>query len=196
MNIKRVTVHDPSAGPLQTPAVKANMKTLGPKFGPRLQEVKASIEVTPAAELEEKARGGQPFDIAAPTGPATIDSADFTVSYGAPAGWAGVADRGTQVSLDARITDSLAREGIARDVVRHVQDSRKNAGLEMEDRIELSLDTSSDKLRQAIAEHRDYIGAETLVRLWAEAPLNGEAFQAQVNVDGQPLTITLRKALA
>jgi isoleucyl-tRNA synthetase len=194
LNVKRVTLHEPANSPLLTPAVKANMKTLGPKFGPRLQEVKAAIEGTPAAVLEEQSKAGPALEIASPGGPVSIDTADITVSYRAADGWAGVADRGTQVALDTRMTEALAREGMARDVVRHVQNSRKDAGLEMEDRIELNLDTESDKLQQAITAHRDYIGAETLVLRWADAPLNGQAYQTQVNVDGQPLRISLRKA--
>jgi isoleucyl-tRNA synthetase len=194
LNIKRVTLHDAANGPLLTSAVKANMKTLGPKFGPRLQEVKAALEGLPATVLEERLKAGPVLEIECKGGPAALDAADFSVTYQAADGWAGVADRGTQVALDARITDELAREGMARDVVRHVQDSRKGAGLEMEDRIELNLDTDADKLRQAIAAHRDYIGAETLVARWADTPLNGEAYRANVKVDGQPLRISLRKS--
>ncbi len=97
------------------------------------------------------------------------------------------------MALDTRITDELAREGMAREVVRHVQDTRKKADLEMEDRIELHLDTASEKLRRAIDVHRDYIACETLATAWAAGPLNGEAHLAEVSVDGQPLSIALRK---
>ena len=86
-------------------------------------------------------------------------------------GWVGVSDRGTQVALDTRITEELAREGMAREVVRHVQNSRREAGLQMEDRIVLYLHTESAALRQAIEEHRAYNAAETLTKQWATAPL-------------------------
>src|SRR5262249_135318 len=122
-----------------------------------------------------------------------IDAADFTVAYTAADGWAGVADGNTHVALDTRITDALAGEGMAREVVRHVQDTRKKADLEMEDRIELHLDTASHRLRPAPAAHRDYSAGETLATRWAAGPLNGEAHRASVNVDGQTLTIALRK---
>src|SRR5262249_20692620 len=119
---------------------------------------------------------------------------DFSVSYQAADGWVGIADRGTQVALDTRISVELAGEGMARDVVRHVQDARKKAGLQMEERIELHLHTDSVKLSQAIARHRDYIMAETLVARWSETPLQGEGvYSTQVSVDGQALQINLRK---
>jgi hypothetical protein len=85
---------------------------------------------------------------------------------------------------------------VAREVVRHVQDTRKKAVLEMEDRIELHLDTESEVLQKAIVEHQAYIAGETLATKWAPAPLNGEAHRAEVNVDGQPLKIALRKVIA
>jgi isoleucyl-tRNA synthetase len=85
---------------------------------------------------------------------------------------------------------------MAREVIRHVQDTRKKAGLEMEDRIELHLETDSETLRHAIAEHKDYIAAETLATKWAAEPLGDDAHPAPASVDGQPLTIELRKVAA
>ena len=99
------------------------------------------------------------------------------------------------VSLDVRLTDALKQEGMAREVVRHVQNARKDACLEMEDRIVLYLATESEALREAIEAHRIYIMNETLATTWATKPLGGDAFKAIAKVDGQALTIELRKAL-
>ena len=60
-------------------------------------------------------------------------STDIAIEYRAAEGWAGIADRGTQVAIDARITDELALEGIARDLIRLVQDHRKTSGLNIEE---------------------------------------------------------------
>jgi isoleucyl-tRNA synthetase len=194
LNVKKVTLHDPAQGPLLSQEVKANMKTLGPKFGPRLKDVQTAIAGTPAATLAAQVQAGQPFELQMSGGPVTLEPADVVVQQKAPEGWAGVADRGTQVLVDARITEELAREGMAREVVRHVQNTRKEADLQPEDRIALSLQTDSAKLREAIEAYRDYIGGETLTVQWAAAPLNGQAHRANVKVDGQPLTIELSKA--
>ena len=83
---------------------------------------------------------------------------------------------------------------MAREVVRHVQQARKDAGLQMEDRIVLYLHTDAEKLQRAIEEHREYIASETLVARWATKPLGEGAYHAEVKVDGLPLTIELRKA--
>ena len=78
-----------------------------------------------------------PFRLELPCGGETIllEPADLMVSVKAEEGWAGMVARDTQIALDTRITEELSREGMARDVVRHVQEQRKEAGLEMEDRI-------------------------------------------------------------
>jgi len=105
-----------------------------------------------------------------------------------------VVDGATQVAIDTRITEELAQDGMAREVVRHIQDHRKKSGLEIEERIRLSLCTDSPRLQQAIKAHQEYIRTETLaVELVVCEPLEGESFKAEVKVDGQALTIGLRK---
>jgi len=194
LNVKAVSLHDPEWGPLLTPEVKPNLKTLGPKFGPRLKDVVAAIAAADAAELAAKVRAGEPVEL--PCGGETIqlDPTDLIVQTKAPDGWAGVVERETQVALDTRITEELAAEGLAREVVRHVQEQRKEAGLQMEDRIVLYLGTESEKLRKAIAAHRDYIAGETLVIEWSAQPLTGSGVhRATAKVDGQPLLIEMRR---
>jgi isoleucyl-tRNA synthetase len=98
------------------------------------------------------------------------------------------------VLIDTRVAPELAREGMARDVVRQVQELRKNAGLQMEDRIVIYLGTAGAELQKAIDAHRDAIGAETLTVQWAEAAPNGEAHRETVKIEGQALEIALTKA--
>jgi isoleucyl-tRNA synthetase len=135
------------------------------------------------------------MELPAANGSVTLEPADVVVHHRGPDGWSGVADRATQVAVDARVTESLAREGMAREVVRHIQDQRKAADLQIEDRITVYLGTPSELLRQAIGEHRDYIAAETLSVRWSSAPLQGSAHAATVKVDGYELTIQLRQQL-
>jgi isoleucyl-tRNA synthetase len=144
------------------------------------------------AELASRKEAGQPFELACDGETVTLEPDDLVVQYRADEGWAAVVDRDTQVAIDTRLTEELAREGMARDVVRYVQDLRKQANLEMEDRIILYLGTDADRLRQAIDAHRDYIARETLTAQWSTQPLDGEAHRTSVKVDGQQLAIALR----
>ena len=76
--------------------------------------------------------------------------------------WSAAEDARAVVLMDKRLTEELTQEGLARDVVRFVQVARKEAGLELEDRIVLSLQTDSGKLKAAIEACKNYIAAETL----------------------------------
>jgi isoleucyl-tRNA synthetase len=194
LNIKKVTLHDPKKGSLLQVEVKLNMKTVGPKFGPRLKEVQAALAKADQTAIAEKVHAGLAVELNCADGLATLEAADLVVQFKAGEGWCGIADRGTQIALDTRITEELAQGGMAREVTRHVQNARKEAGLEMEDRIILYLHTDADKLRKAIDVHRDYIANETLVAKWADQPLGEKCFRTNVKVDGQPLLIELRKA--
>ena len=169
------------------------MKTLGPKFGARLKDVLAVLESYDATILAADLKEFGSVELEGLGGTFPLEAADILVRQMAPEGWSGVADRGTQVALDIRITEDLAREGMARDVVRQVQELRKSAKLELEDRIALHLRTDSEALGKAIEAHRAYITAETLATHWTHEPLNGDAHAANVKVDGQPLTVQLRK---
>jgi isoleucyl-tRNA synthetase len=196
LNVKKVTLHDPASGPLLRFEVKPNMKTLGPKFGQRLREVQDAIRSANPAELAAKVQKGGLIELPCPGGAVMLDADDLGVAQKAPEGWAGVADRDTEVIIDTRLTDELKREGMARDVVRQVQELRKQSGLEMEDRIVLWLNATADQLKQAIEAHRAYIASETLTVQWATQPLNGECKSARVKVEGQELVIELMKAPA
>jgi isoleucyl-tRNA synthetase len=195
LNMKKVTIHSPNGPPLLRPEIKPNMKTLGPKFGADLNAVLAGIRALDPGAVVERISKGESFGVDCPghVDP-MLDPADVVVSFQAPEGWAGIVDRGTQVAVDARITDELRAEGMARDVVRQVQDLRKKADLQPEDRIVLYLGADSLKLRQAIEAHRAYICGETLaVELSAKA-LSAGAHRTETKVDGQALVIELRKA--
>lgn len=186
LNIKKVTLHDP-AKPLLKAETKLNMKTAAAKIGPKMKDVQSALATMDPMKLSEQLRAG-PVEI----GGVALESNDIQFTFTAEKDWAGIADRGTQVALDTRITPELQLEGMARDIIRQVQDQRKNSNLEMEDRIVLHLGTDSEKLKEAIEAHRDYIAAETLVKEWSNTPL-ADGFTATVKIDGQALTISLQK---
>src|SRR5262249_6442035 len=111
----------------------------------------------------------------------------------APDGWVGLSGDTFgrfQMMLDARVTDELKSEGLARDVIRQVQDYRKDSRLNIEDRIALYLSTDSPRLQAAIDAHRDHIAAETLTVQWTDSP-PGEV--REVKIEGQELKIAIRK---
>ena len=192
LNIRKVTVRDLAAGTLLQMQLKPNPKKLGPKrvhlqmtrLNPDKQE--AVLQLWKSLPIEVP----NVDDLIV-----TVTHDDFFVSFKGQEGWAGVVDKDTQVAIDTRLTPELTLEGLAREVIRHVQDSRRKAELEVEDRIVLYLATSDVEMGQTIEKHKAFIGNETLVAEWSTVPLVGDDFRADVKVDGRPLRIELRKSL-
>ena len=99
---------------------------------------------------------------------------------------------GEEVAIDETLTPELKREGLMREVVRHVQAARKNAGLNIDDRIALVLVTDDAELTAAIDEHRETIELETLAASLAD---KGDcAYTTTVKVEGVELGVSLEKA--
>jgi len=101
-------------------------------------------------------------------------------------------DGESRVKLDTNLTPALRREGMMREVIRNIQSARKQAELNVDDHIDLSLSTTDGELRKAIEEHEGTIKAETLATsLTFDQSL---AFETACSVDDAPLTVSLQKA--
>ncbi len=98
---------------------------------------------------------------------------------------------GSSLKLDTSVTPELKREGIARDLIRSVQNARKNAGLNVEDRILIKIDSGSTEIIEAVKNYKDTIFAETLAT--GELSAQGQHAEA-VKIDGQEVKIELSGA--
>ena len=111
--------------------------------------------------------------------------ADYDVTEGTikPENW---------IEISKQLTPELKREGLMREIVRHVQSARKKAGLQVDDRIELGITSSDSEITQAVDMFADTIKAETLaVKL---GPAADDMEKYDVKVDGKPVEIYLKKA--
>jgi isoleucyl-tRNA synthetase len=95
-----------------------------------------------------------------------------------------------RIELDMEVTPELKREGLVREVIRNVQNARKQAGLQVDDRIRLALLTNNSQLRQAIDQHQDLIKAETLA-VAVDGEQLPDAFTQESKVEGEQLKIAL-----
>jgi isoleucyl-tRNA synthetase len=184
LNVKEVQLHTAKV-PLLTVSAKLNKKTAAAKLGPKLKEAEAALAKMTATELD-----ATPLVVAG----VELASGDIVREFTAASGWAGVADKGTQVAISTTITPELRLEGLARDTIRQVQNERKNAKLDLLDKIELHLATDAPELAEAVGAHREGIATAVQAVRWGESPLSGEGVHtAAAKIDGQPLTIMLRK---
>ena len=95
--------------------------------------------------------------------------------------------------LDLEPTEALRREGLVRELVHHVQNLRKSAGLHVSDRIVLGVETDQE-LAAALDEHRDHLAAEVLATEIRSNPVDGAPADAELSLDGHRVRLTLRPA--
>jgi isoleucyl-tRNA synthetase len=156
--------------------VKPDFKALGPRFGKRMKSIAAAVNGLDASGIAELERKGEvevlPED---GQGPALIASTDVEILTDDIPGWLVSSVSGITVALDITLDEELRSEGVARELVNRVQSIRKDHGLEVIDRIKLTLH-AADEIRAMIEGNLDYIRLETLADeiQWQDANDNVE----------------------
>ena len=186
VNVKRVELRD-GVEELARFRLQPNPRALGPRLG---EKMKAVLAAARAGEFERLPDGR--VRVAGET----LDPEEFTLRLEAREGVAceAVASGEVVVLLDLEVSEELRQEGLARDLVRAVQQARKDAGLHVADRIRLALSLPAE-LREAAARFRDYVAEQTLA---VDVDLDGRLDRAGMftqRVDlGGPAEIALAKS--
>jgi isoleucyl-tRNA synthetase len=167
-------------------AVKPNYRALGPRFGKRMPRVAAAIEaLDPVHVAAVMADGGQ-VGIAVDGDEHAIGADEVSLSLQPLEGYEVEAEAGHAVALQLELDDELRQEGLAREIVHAVQNTRKEAGLEITDRIALNLGGDEELLAAARA-HQLYIATEVLATDVGFGATDG----AVATIDGHELKIEL-----
>jgi isoleucyl-tRNA synthetase len=190
LNVKSIEL--PQAGPgVVSHRLKPSFRALGPTFGNRTKEVAAAIEAADA-ELVATALAEQGTATVATGGEIfTVTAAQVQVLEEARTGWEVASEGPYGVALDLTIDDALRAEGLARELVRAVNDLRKRADLDLADRIALSV-AATGELATALSAHESWIAGEVLA---ASVTISGatdstDGFDGEaVEVGGQLVTI-------
>ncbi len=154
-------------------SAKGNFRALGKRFAKQTPRVAAAIAACDAGALAARlaADGLATVDVDGET--VEVHPEEVILSERPREGWSVVNEQGETVALDLELTAELRRAGLAREVVRTIQEARKSGGLEVSDRIALSwavLDgEGAQEVRAAVEEHRDLIAREVLATTVAEA---------------------------
>jgi isoleucyl-tRNA synthetase len=165
--------------------VKPNYRALGPRFGKHMPQVAAAIASLDPGRLRDGGSAGINLD----GKEHAIGPEDVQIVLQPLEGYQ-VERSGTHaVALNLELDDELRREGLAREVVHAVQAARKNAGLEVEDRIELTLG-GDEELLEATREHEDYVAGETLA---TAVVYDGVADAAAAEIEGKRLLISVSR---
>jgi isoleucyl-tRNA synthetase len=167
--------------------LKPNYRTLGPRFGKQMPKVALAVAALDAAHAAAALRDGRPVRIDVGGTDHTLEMGDLLISMKPLEGYQVEREGSHAVALETTIDESLRTEGWARDIVRAVQNARQAAGLDVSDRILLTLDGDA-ALLDAARRYEAYLTNETLATAIGFEDLDGTE---PVLIDGRPLKIAV-----
>ena len=159
VNVKEIQLLDDASGIL-VKQIKPNFKALGPKFGKDMKLIASKIAQFTQEDIFAIEKEGQ-ISIEVNDKIVNLETADVEISSKDIEGWLVANADGLTVALDVTITDELRQEGIARELVNRIQNARKDSGLEVTDKIKLTVLDAAD-LKEAVTVNESYIKTETL----------------------------------
>jgi isoleucyl-tRNA synthetase len=168
--------------------VKPNYRALGPRFGKQMPQVAAAVAALDPDHVAAALRDGGRIGISIDGHDHELDADDLMLAMRPLEGYQLEREGSHAVALELELDDELRREGLAREIVHAVQAARKGAGLEVEDRIELTLGGDEELLAAARA-FEDYLARETL----AVAVSFDGASGSDATIEGKPLAIAVAR---
>ncbi|MDA1241196.1 MAG: isoleucine--tRNA ligase [Chloroflexi bacterium] len=188
LNVKTVEVSDDPGDRLNY-SLRPNLPVLGPKFGGEVGKVRQALTAADPAAVVRAMRAGQPVDL----GAYTLAGSDVLVTVEATEGWAAAEESGYAALVDTTLTPDLLAEGVARELVRRIQDLRRDAGLDVSDRIHVTYQADAP-IAAVMQTHATYIAGETLALTIEATPPPSTATLFQGDLDGAPLVLGVVKA--
>ncbi|UTD16035.1 isoleucine--tRNA ligase [Tenacibaculum mesophilum] len=159
VNVKEIELLDDASGIL-VKQIKPNFKALGPKFGKEMKLIANKIQGFTQEDIIKIEKEGK-ISVEINDKMITLGTADVEISSKDIEGWLVANAEGLTVALDVTINDELRKEGVARELVNRIQNARKDTGLEVTDKIKLTI-LQADDLKESVLANENYIKAETL----------------------------------
>ncbi len=159
VNVKEVSLLE-DASDILVKEIKPNFKTLGPKYGPKMKQVAASITSLNQEQIQQFEQE-EAFAISLEDSTIELSLEDVFITNKDIEGWLVASYGALTVALDITLNETLINEGIARELVNRIQNLRKDSGLEVTDKILLYIG-ATDKVNRAVSSNRDYLMQETL----------------------------------
>ena len=159
VNIKEIELLE-DASDILVKQIKPNFKTLGPKFGREMKSIANAIRNFSKEEISKIELDGKiPIELDGKM--INLELSDVEISSKDIEGWLVANEGSITVALDVTISEDLRKEGVARELINRIQNARKDRGLEVTDRIKLTILKFGD-LQESIDNNKEYIMSETL----------------------------------
>ena len=193
LNVKQVRALN-AAGEAVSYSLNPLPKQLGQKYGNRFPAIRQALLALPVEESALRLLSGQALPVLVNGETLEILPEEVEVRVLAREGFAVAAEGAYVAALVTELTPELVQEGLAREFVRRVQDLRKQANLEIADRIRVFYQASSG-LAGAVCAFREYIQSETLAEQLLEEALPHGRIQIEDRFDGETLSLALEKVV-
>jgi isoleucyl-tRNA synthetase len=163
---------------------------LGKKYGRLFPKLQAAVADMKADSLVQKFQRGQSVRVNVDDQVVTLQPNEVEVCTQPREGYVLAEEEGVTVGIETVITEELRREGLARDLVRRIQNQRKEAGFNIADWIEVYYQAGS-KFTEVFAAHENYISSETLATSIKKAEPPKGAYAADYDIDGESIRLGL-----
>ncbi len=195
---EELNVHEVALVPAEQAHVryvaKPNFRALGPRLGAKMKLAKKAFAELDAAALRAELLEKHSAEIEIGGEPIRVEPADVEVLVEAAENFAAAGDRTTVVVLNTNLDQRLLDEGLYREILRRVQDARKDLGADYTDRIKLVVD-GSERVKTVVASNRKHLMGETLCTDLRIEAGSANGFESRdYTVDGEALTIAIAKA--
>ena len=170
--------------------VKCNFRTMGKKFGKQMKSVNAAVMAMTQEQIKELERQGS-LQLALETGETVcVEAEDIEIYSEDIPGWTVANDGALTVALDITVTDDLRNEGVARELVKRIQNLRKESGFEITDRIDIRLE-HAEQTDKAVAQFHDYITGQVLAN--SLVLVDKAEMPTELDFEGFKVNITIKK---
>ena len=161
LNVQRLDLLADEGEGLVNISIKANFRSIGASYGADVQAIASAISSSDAASLVQELRQNGSYNLSYGEKSAILTAEDFIITESPKQGWAVSSHLGESVALDLTLTPALLRAGLAREVIRSIQEQRKNSGFEIGDRIHVAWN-GDEAVDAAIKEYLSQISEEVL----------------------------------
>ena len=163
VNVKEAEFISDTAG-IITKKIKPNFRSLGKKYGPRMKEIAGAFAGMEQSVISAIEMAGT-YTLALAGGPVELVPEDYEISSEDMPGWLVASEGQLTIALDVEVTESLRREGTARELINRIQNIRKDNGFDVTDKVDVVIIATGDALQEITAsleEYKDFIASQTL----------------------------------
>ena len=189
LNIKNVSFTD-KVDDFVTYGFKPQLKTVGPKFGKQLNEIRTALSELDGTKAKKELDENGKLVLSLPSGEVTLETEDLLIEAKQKDGFYTVSDRGITVAIDTTLTKELVEEGFVRELISKIQTMRKEAGFNVTDHINVTVEGSKKVTDIALSKKADIAGDTLADGITAAKPAG---YTKDWDINGEKVTIGVEK---